>query len=103
MGFFSQGDRTERATPRRRNEARSKGNVARSPQLALAAVFLGIFLVLGKFAPSLMDNLSLTLRTGLNQASGLELSEGTLQKIFLTYVSGVAWSVFLIAGSVFVL
>lgn len=104
MGFFSQGgDRTERATPRKRGEARSKGNVARSPQLAPAAVFLGVFLVLGKFGPALMQNLSQILRNGLSHASATEISEGTLQKLILSYCSEVAWSLFLIAGSVLVL
>src|SRR4029079_5511071 len=101
MGFFGQdGDRTERATPRRRGEARSKGNVARSPQLAPAAVFLGVFLVLGKFGTALMQNLSMILRNGLSHASATEITEGTLQKLILSYCSEVAWSLFLIAGSV---
>jgi flagellar biosynthetic protein FlhB len=104
VGLFGQGgDRTERATPRRRNEARSKGNVARSPQLAPAAVFLGVFVVLGKFGSSLMQNLSVTLRNGLSHASVTELSESTLQKLVLSYCSQVSWSLFLIAGSVLVL
>lgn len=104
MGFFSQGgDRTERATPRRRSEARSKGNVARSPQLAPAAVFLGVFVVLGKFGGSLVQSLTMALRNGLSHASATELTENTLQKLLLSYCTEVAWSVFLIAGSVLVL
>src|SRR4029078_8999715 len=104
MGFLSQeGDRTERATPRRRSEARSKGNVARSPQLAPAAVFLGVFLVLGKLGPALTENLSRILRNGLSQASAREITEGTIQKLILSYCTEVAWTLFLIAGSVLVL
>ncbi|MEW6447619.1 MAG: flagellar biosynthesis protein FlhB [Bacillota bacterium] len=41
MAFFGQGqEKTEPATPRRLQEARRKGNVARSPELAGASVML---------------------------------------------------------------
>jgi len=40
------GERTEEATPRRRQEARRKGMVARSPELSGAATFLALVLIL---------------------------------------------------------
>jgi len=40
------GDKTEAPTPRRRQEAREQGNVARSPDLTAAAVILGMLFML---------------------------------------------------------
>ena len=39
-------ERTEQATPRRREEARKRGEVARSPELAGAGALLGALLAL---------------------------------------------------------
>ena len=41
-----QGDKTEAATPRRRQEARDEGNIARSPDLTAAVLLVGILLLL---------------------------------------------------------
>jgi flagellar biosynthetic protein FlhB len=43
------GDRTEAATPRRRSEARKKGQVPRSPDLTSALVFLGLLVAVRNF------------------------------------------------------
>jgi len=40
------GDKTEAATPRRRQEAREEGNVARSPDLVAALLLVGMFVLL---------------------------------------------------------
>src|SRR3954469_12030311 len=40
------GDKTEAPTPRRREEAREQGQVARSPDLAAAVLLLGALLLL---------------------------------------------------------
>lgn len=43
------GERTEAATPRRRSEARRKGQVPRSPDLTSTLVFLGLLLAVRNF------------------------------------------------------
>ena len=43
------GDRTEAATPRRRQEARDAGNIARSPDLSASVLLVGILLLLKNF------------------------------------------------------
>ncbi|NMD34585.1 MAG: EscU/YscU/HrcU family type III secretion system export apparatus switch protein, partial [Planctomycetes bacterium] len=40
------GERTERATPRKRQEARERGQVARSADLAAGVLLLGAFAAL---------------------------------------------------------
>jgi flagellar biosynthetic protein FlhB len=43
------GEKTEAPTPKRREEAREQGNVARSADLSAAALLLGILLMLRSF------------------------------------------------------
>ena len=50
-------NKTETATPRRRDEARKKGKVARSAEIEHAAVLLGSLLILWAAGPSLMEAL----------------------------------------------
>ncbi|PYS40917.1 MAG: flagellar biosynthesis protein FlhB [Acidobacteria bacterium] len=104
MALFSHsGDRTEKATPRRRSEARKKGQIARSSLLAPAVVFLGVFVVLGMFAPSFIRDLSRMLQRGLSTAAASEITEETLQTIFMSYCRDISWLILVIAGAAFVL
>jgi flagellar biosynthesis protein FlhB len=48
------GERTEKATPKKREEARSKGQVARSMDLNGASVLLAALLALSAFGPAMM-------------------------------------------------
>jgi flagellar biosynthetic protein FlhB len=58
----SGGERTEAPTPRRRQEARDAGNVARSPDLTASAVLIGILLLLRTFGPALLSSMKLVVR-----------------------------------------
>jgi flagellar biosynthetic protein FlhB len=51
-------EQTEKATPKRREEARSRGQVAKSPDLAGAAVFLAGVFVLHALMPAALGSLS---------------------------------------------
>ncbi|HEX8753015.1 MAG TPA: EscU/YscU/HrcU family type III secretion system export apparatus switch protein [Solirubrobacterales bacterium] len=59
---MSQADKTEKATPKRRAEARKKGQVARSADLCGAAVLLGSLAALSAFGPGIMDGLAGSMR-----------------------------------------
>ncbi|MCL6488125.1 MAG: flagellar biosynthesis protein FlhB [Alicyclobacillus mali] len=48
---FAAGERTERATPRRRQEARKEGRVARSPELTSAVAFAAVLVALRVLGP----------------------------------------------------
>jgi flagellar biosynthetic protein FlhB len=50
MAFGEAGERTETATPRRRSEARKRGQVARSSELSQVLVLLGVLMTLGAAA-----------------------------------------------------
>ncbi len=59
--FDDYDDKTEAPTPRRREEARERGQVARSTDLSAAAGLLGAMLALNYFGPKMLnDMLSLT-------------------------------------------
>ena len=49
--FAKDPDKTEKATPRRRQKAREEGQVAYSKDLAMGIVFLGVIVVLRMMIP----------------------------------------------------
>lgn len=53
---FASGEKTERATPKRRDEARRKGNVARSPELTSALALAAIMVVLRFSGPMIWNS-----------------------------------------------
>lgn len=61
-------DRTERATPKRRQEARDRGQVPRSMELNTGAGLLGAFLLLSAFGASLYQGFSDLMATTLGTA-----------------------------------
>ena len=56
-------DKTEKATPKKRDDARKKGQVARSADVNGAAVLLAGLLALAAFAPKIMEQCELAMRT----------------------------------------
>jgi flagellar biosynthetic protein FlhB len=58
-------DRTERATPKRRQEARKKGQIARSAEVNTAVVLLATVGALAVFGPRMLTNLEHVVRDGL--------------------------------------
>jgi flagellar biosynthetic protein FlhB len=62
-------ERTERATPKRRQEARRKGQIARSAEVNTAFVLLGTVLALAVLGPRILASLENVLREGLATAA----------------------------------
>jgi flagellar biosynthesis protein FlhB len=58
-------DKTEKATPKRREEARKEGNVARSADLSGAVVMLAGLLALGVAGPAMVQRMSAGIRDAL--------------------------------------
>src|SRR3954453_24242558 len=69
-------DKTEKATPKRRQEARDKGQVARSSDLSGAFVLLCTIGALAISGPGLLDSLARTLRETLALASNSDAAVG---------------------------
>ena len=86
----SGGDRTEKATPKKRDEARKKGQVAKSMDLNGALVLLAGLLALSAFAPGMYNRMADASRQLLLWTAQPEMvgREG-LGKVFSTV--GSAW------------
>jgi flagellar biosynthetic protein FlhB len=69
-------ERTERATPRRREEARNRGRVPRSPEVNSAAVLIAVAAVLALFGPKLLATYESILQEGLTNAGDPKLVRG---------------------------
>lgn len=79
MAEESFGERTERATPRRRQEARRDGQVARSAELTGAIALLAALLALVAFGPGMLQNLGDLMRAGLvDRGDSIETTQGAL-------------------------
>jgi flagellar biosynthetic protein FlhB len=77
------GERTEQATPHRREKARRDGDVLRSRDLSPAAGMLAAVVCLGFFAPTLIENFHAALVGALHLSSPGMWEASTLQTTVL--------------------
>jgi flagellar biosynthetic protein FlhB len=63
------GEKTEKATPKRRSEARKKGQVARSTDLQGAIVLLAGIMAMGSAGPKLVTRMADQLRASMQQVA----------------------------------
>jgi flagellar biosynthesis protein FlhB len=94
------GDRSEKATPKRRNEARNKGQVARSTDLNGSLVLLASLFALGSFGPKLFHKLQATMYQGLTQIAHPEVvSKQGIGKLLLSNFAAAGSAAAPIAGT----
>jgi flagellar biosynthetic protein FlhB len=67
-------NRSEKPTPKRRGEARKRGQVAKSPEINSAAVLLATVTALVLFGPYLLRKLEEIVRVGIQQAGDPRLA-----------------------------
>jgi flagellar biosynthesis protein FlhB len=82
-------ERTEEATPRKRQEARDEGRIPRSQELTTAVMLLGVALVLNTAGPLLGSAVLATFRFGI-LASGAGVLDG---QAAVALVQGMGWKV----------
>src|SRR3954465_5946620 len=63
------GDKTEAATPKRLEEARKKGQVAKSQDLNGAVVMFAGLTALGSFGPGMVEQVRIVMTTTLEQTA----------------------------------
>ncbi|MBI5876861.1 MAG: flagellar biosynthesis protein FlhB [Chloroflexi bacterium] len=80
-------ERTEEATPRRKHEAREKGQIARTPELNTAALLLVAFMLFSNSGPSLVGLLQGIMRDSFTH---LRLPDFTVDTAGM-YLSGFTW------------
>ena len=79
-------EQTEKATPKRREEARGRGQVAKSPDLAGAAVFLAGVFVLHALTPAALASLAATVQEILWRIH--EHQDFTVRSVWMLFARG---------------
>lgn len=96
-------EQTEKATPKRRSEARQRGQVPKSQELGGAAIFLTVVFVLRALFYPMYDGLQTTMRSYFQHiASQGDFTYGTFGKLFIQVGGGIAFSLLLLFGIVYV-
>lgn len=93
------GDKTERATPKRRREAREKGQVAKSIDLSPAVVMLFVVLSINYLAPFSYTKTEEMIKYSYSLISKPEVSMSSISSIFIQ----ITWQFLLIVGPVFII
>ena len=81
-------EQTEKATPKRREEARKKGQIAKSPELAGAGIFLAAVVVLHGFIGPGLQSVTALMRTIMGNASAGEPL--TIHSVWLLFAGSFA-------------
>lgn len=81
MSLGSEQEKTERATPKKREEARQKGEVAKSREVVTTVVFLGALMTLYFYSPRFLEHLLNMMRGFLSQAATLQVTPGNFNLI----------------------
>lgn len=82
LQFFS-GEKTEKATPKKRQESRKKGQVAKSQDVNTAVVLLAVFMFLLFAGEYLKDSIFYLFRHSFQEYMSLELTESNVQMMVL--------------------
>src|SRR5687767_6807183 len=81
------GDKTEAPTPKRRQEAREQGNIARSVDLTAALLMIGSMLMLKNYGINLLTALKAFMEHSLSAGS---IADQTPGNVLLDFVRGLA-------------
>jgi flagellar biosynthesis protein FlhB len=77
---LANADRTEKPTGKRRDEARKKGQVARSPELGSLLILTAAFAFLSKMGPEMFDHLENVMRDSFRSVAAPDLANGGLNR-----------------------
>jgi flagellar biosynthetic protein FlhB len=96
---MSNSDKTEKATPKRREEARKQGNVAKSTDLSGAVVLLAGLFTLGATGPAMVQRMADGIHDSLAATAGPDpVTIGTVGDLMMASGANAAWCVAPIVG-----
>ncbi len=72
LGFFDAGEKTEKATPKKRKEARGEGNVAKSQEASTAVLLLAVFFAFKYFMPNMVKSIMTNMQYSFTMISSIE-------------------------------
>jgi flagellar biosynthesis protein FlhB len=81
LQYFA-GEKTEKATPKRRNDERKKGRVAKSQDVNTAFLLLFVFILMAVFAGLMKDNMLALFQHTFTEYLNWELTETSVFQIF---------------------
>lgn len=87
---MANADRTEKPTAKRRDEARKKGQVARSPELASLLVLGAAIAFLSVMGPSMFDHLESAMRDNFRAVAAPDMENGGLNRVFESIIQTLA-------------
>ena len=86
LQFFAEEEKTEEATPKRKSEARKRGQVLVSPELSSAAVLLVFFVFFNSFGLLIVKQISLFIHQIFTQYISSELTIPSVYHLFLRFL-----------------
>ncbi|WP_373898329.1 fused FliR family export protein/FlhB family type III secretion system protein [Haloimpatiens sp. FM7315] len=87
---FNSEDKTEEATPKKKSDARKKGQIARSKEVGLAATLLASTIVLVALGEYIVESLRKILVAFLNNYINMPLDSNTLRYVMVTIILKIA-------------
>lgn len=84
LQFFA-GEKTEKATPKKRQDARKKGQVAKSQDISTAFILFFAFILLMVLGGSLKDQMLSMIKVTLNEYMLWDLTEANIHKMFVDF------------------
>ncbi len=89
LQFFS-GEKTEKATPKKKQDTRKKGQVAKSQDINTALVLIAVFAVLNFAGGSILKGIVSLMNFSLNDLMLMELTEHNIKSIFIEILKQTA-------------
>ncbi|MGA9224865.1 MAG: flagellar biosynthesis protein FlhB [Mesobacillus sp.] len=89
LQFFA-GEKTEKATPKKKQDARRKGQVAKSQDVNTAVVLLAVFLFLMFFGKTMTERMIGVLRHALQNYMFMDLTEKNIEMILIEILAELA-------------
>lgn len=100
LQYFA-GDKTEKATPKKRQDARKKGQVVKSQDVSAAFILLALFLLLYFWAPSMLESMFSFFHQSIEKNMLIEsLNQDTVMEIYsqsLMEMAKIALPILLVA------
>jgi flagellar biosynthesis protein FlhB len=82
LQYFA-GEKTEKATPKKRQDSRKKGQVAKSADVNTAVLILVVFLLLFFIGGFMKDKMLLLFKQSFQEYMLLDLTEKSIEQVFL--------------------
>jgi flagellar biosynthetic protein FlhB len=98
MSLGADQEKTEKATPKKREEARTKGQVAKSREVSSTVVFLSLLLVLYFFGPYFLRQFLMMMHGFLSQTTTTQVTLDNLNLLMMQ----AAYQIILILAPLFV-